>query len=386
MAVQCIAEYTVAFVDQENLQDIYILHRNSFGTHSIEDLSDISTGGGKKIVRMAFGKEPGVLYVAHEDGFIAEVHIDERSINQLSVQATIDRPSIFSDHHGSLYVYSTKEMQKLDSDGTNAINYAKSTRNSFSGRTIVVDSSDNIHSLLRKPFCSDYSISVYTPEGDELRTYGTGLLYYGNCFCISRLDYSVAGEGDCVRVFSPSGELFKSIKGFGLVSDVQITNTDVLFVADSWNKNIYFLQLAYPPLSLYENCVRNTVLHLNELPVKLLPLGMQRLFNDWNFLVRVEIWTTKELEIAYSEVFVGSDAPMRRSRTESRAVVSNSKSFRLKLKLGIEFDAVRKIIAAKLNKPAAKVELYCREQSLPNKLPEYGILKRNHNKIAAMFV
>ena len=381
--------HTLAVVDDENKKDIYILRHNSRPTQvfsgSADLLSDAIVAKGGKIVQIAFGEDSNILYIAQDKGGIAEFCIDEQTASPLNVDTNISCPSIFSDQNGSIYLYSDSEIQKLDCQSADTIVYAKGNKKLFRKGTTAMDSHGNIHSLIRKPFCSEHAIIVYTQAGEELRAYGTDFLSYGESFAISKSNYGITGEGDSVHIFCPNGELFKSVKGFGLVSDVQVSSNDTLCISDSWRKKVFLLKLTYPPSSLYEQSIQQAILYLNDLPIFSLPPQLQKLFEEWNFHVRVEIWTTKELEIAFTEVYRSADMPVRRSRTESRAVISNSKSFFLKLRLGIEFNAIRRIISTRL-KQSGDIDLYTREHTIPNKLPQYGILKSEHNKIAAIFV
>ena len=382
----CDGRQTVAVVNDDNRTDILILHyeRNQTLIHNLSDLTTTTTGG--KIVKMVFGCDPNTLYVVHEKGNIAEIQIDKQSVNPINFDATLQCPSMFADQHSSVYLYSKTEIQKVDFENNTTTTCVKRNKPLFCKGTTTIDPDGNIHSLIRKPFCSDHSVAVCTQNGDELRSYGEGLLFYGDSLAVGRNGYSVAGEGDCVHVFHTNGQLFKTIKGFGFVSSLDI-NDDILLVTDSWNKRVLLMKLTMPPPTLYEQCIRQTIPHLNDYTTMLssIPTRFQKLLEDWNFCVRVEIWTTKELEIAFTEVYRNNEAPVRRDRTESRAVITNSKSFFLKLKLGIEFNTVRKIISARL-KRSGDIDLYTRRHTVPNKLPESGILKQEHNKIAAIYV
>ncbi len=376
---------TIAIVNDDNKTDIQILHYSSGQIVKMDDTSDLNTTAqGDKITKMAFGYNSNTLYVAHEKGGIVEIDIDKRSVNPINVDdTTLKSPSLFVDQCSSVYLYSEKEIHKLDVENTITA-YLKCSKKLCHKGTTTIDCDGNIHSLIRKPFCSEHSVSVCTRDGEQLRSYGEGLLFYGDSLAISKNGCTVAGEGDCVYVFYPDGRLYKILKGFGFVSSLDI-NDDMLFVTDSWNKRVVFLRLSLPPLPLYEQCIRETILHLNDLSISKLPTRFQKQLEDWNFRVRVEIWTTKELEIAFTEVYRNQDMPITRGRLESRAVITNSKSFILKLKLGISFIAVRRIISARLHK-CGDIDLYTRRHTIPNKLPECGILKEEHNKIAAIFV
>lgn len=408
LAVHCDGGYhKIAFFNDDNKRDIFVVHHDISsgvgrrGDTSVEDLSDIRSQleigvNNWTINQLAFGNDPNILYVSiNESSNMYEIYLDEREVNQLPSmgKAGIKASSMFTDHKGSLYIHSDTQIFKVNDSSneldSNTTMYAATSSISFHDGTTCIDSHGNIRSLHRKPFCSEYLVSIYAQDGEELRSYGNGLIFYGDNFAISQHDYTVAGEGDCLIFFHPNGQLFKTIKGFGLISCVHVSTNDVLFVADSWNKQILLFTFTYPPSSLYDQCIRKTLLHLDDLNPTALPSNLQHLLKDYCFRVKIEIWSTRELEIAYTEVITDSNAPIRRGRTESRSVISrskdNSKRFYLKLKLGIECNTLKQMIASRLKRSSDNMELYTIKDSMPSKLPQLGILKQEHKKIAVVF-
>ena len=79
------------------------------------------------------------------------------------------------------------------------------------------------------------------------------------------------------------------LKGFGMVSDITFTEDDTIMVADSWQREIVAVPLLQIPYSLYIQCIQTILLHLNELPVSLLPLKLVSLFTQWTQVVKVTV-------------------------------------------------------------------------------------------------
>lgn len=104
-----------------------------------------------------------------------------------------------------------------------------------------------------------------------------------------------------------------------MVSDITFTEDDTIMVADSWRREIVAVPLLQIPYSLYIQCIQTILLHLNELPVLLLPPKLASLFTQWTQVVKVNVKSLKKTS-------------------------ASVETFYLKLKPGLEFYTIRRMI------------------------------------------
>lgn len=142
--------------------------------------------------------------------------------------------------------------------------------------------------------CTAYGIHVYSPQQRLLKRYITDSapissvavgpddrLYLNHCVGLTEVLY----------VVRPDLSLGYKLLGLGKSLDsvfLNVASNGSLWVANS--NTVYHVPPLSDslPLSLEYLCQLATVLHLNELPVHLLPPRYRRLFADWTHIVAVE--------------------------------------------------------------------------------------------------
>lgn len=144
---------------------------------------------------------------------------------------------------------------------------------------IAIDRDGNLH------VSSHSGITVYTPDGDHLRDYSnqwaTGITIIPTGLCL------VSSKG-LLAVYTSDGRLICQYMGQFYPHYVAMASDGSVWIACT-DGIIVLSTLFLPPFTLSLLCHRTILLHLNQLPVSLLPPFFSKIFEEWHHELTVKM-------------------------------------------------------------------------------------------------